>query len=331
MGNELVSIIIPVYNTEKYLKRCLDSVVSQTYQNIEIILVDDGSTDSSGAICDDYSNKDSKITVYHNDNRGVSEARNAGIDVAKGKYILFVDSDDSISLDTVDILRDNTSEFDIVMAGHNIYSSNYKAVYSWKPTNSSKETYSRDEALMRMFDYRSITNEKYTHGYIGYSVNKLFKKSIIDEYNIRFNNNISYNEDRLFVVSYLLNCRNLCIINSSTYYYYLNSDCATEKSKNIDISQFDKYYSEIKAFDLMLKMLRYDDKLYYLCMFESLKRSFKLYLKINKECLMQKKRVAKEVISRSNILIREDKLRYKYRLLVRSINLFTTVDLKRLI
>ena len=92
-----VSVIIPVYNVGKHIRRCLDSIIKQRYPNYEIILVDDGSTDESGKICDEYALHNNKIRVFHQENRGVSEARNKGLNVAKGKYIIFVDSDDEVT------------------------------------------------------------------------------------------------------------------------------------------------------------------------------------------------------------------------------------------
>lgn len=92
--NDLISIIVPVYNVEKYLNKCIDSIINQTYKNIEIILVDDGSTDNSGKICDEYLLRDSRIKVIHKNNGGLSSARNEGINISSGEYIGFVDSDD---------------------------------------------------------------------------------------------------------------------------------------------------------------------------------------------------------------------------------------------
>ena len=105
--SEKISIIIPVYNVEKYLRRCLNSIINQTYKDIEIILVDDGSTDNSGKICDEYKEKDNRIVVIHKENGGLSDARNAGIDIAKGKYIGFIDSDDFADIRMYEIIYNN--------------------------------------------------------------------------------------------------------------------------------------------------------------------------------------------------------------------------------
>ena len=100
----MVSVIVPVYNIEPYLRKCLDSVLGQTYRNLEILVIDDGSTDASGTICDEYKSSDSRIRVLHQINKGLSEARNSGIDIATGDYILFVDGDDWIESNTVECL-----------------------------------------------------------------------------------------------------------------------------------------------------------------------------------------------------------------------------------
>ena len=110
MENELVSIVVPVYKVENYLKECIDSILHQTYTNFELILVDDGSPDKCGEICDDYARTDNRIRVIHKANGGLSDARNAGIDIAKGKYITFVDSDDYISNEYLSVLFQAASE-----------------------------------------------------------------------------------------------------------------------------------------------------------------------------------------------------------------------------
>ena len=116
MKMEKISIIVPVYNVEKYLKTCLDSIINQTYQNLEIILVDDGSTDNSGEICEEYRKTDSRIILIHKENEGLSMARNFGLDIASGDYISFVDSDDFIARNMMEALYNRLLETQSDMA-----------------------------------------------------------------------------------------------------------------------------------------------------------------------------------------------------------------------
>ena len=118
---DLISVIVPIYNVEKYINRCIDSIIEQTYTNLEIILVDDGSTDNSGSICDEYAKKDNRIKVIHKENGGVSSARNVGLDTAIGQYITFVDSDDYIEKKYCEILLKTLKKqkADCVACGYN--------------------------------------------------------------------------------------------------------------------------------------------------------------------------------------------------------------------
>ena len=115
----LVSVIVPVFNVEKFLEKCVSSITNQTYKNLEILLVDDGSTDNSGTICDNFSKNDNRLKVFHKKNGGLSDARNYGIERATGSYIMFIDSDDWIENDTIELLLDKTIEekSDIVVFG----------------------------------------------------------------------------------------------------------------------------------------------------------------------------------------------------------------------
>ena len=114
--NDLISIIVPVYNVEKYLNKCIESIINQTYKNLEIILIDDGSTDNSGEICDEYRNKDKRIIVIHKKNGGLSDARNVGIDNANGKYISFIDSDDYVEENYIELLYNTINQYDADMS-----------------------------------------------------------------------------------------------------------------------------------------------------------------------------------------------------------------------
>ena len=133
--NDLISIIIPVYNVEKYLDRCLESVVSQTYTNLEIIIVDDGSTDSSSLLCDDLAKKDKRIKVFHKENGGLSDARNYGVSKSRGDYIFFVDSDDCISNKAIEILYDL-----LIKNSADIACSNYVKFSNEDPDYSFEDT-----------------------------------------------------------------------------------------------------------------------------------------------------------------------------------------------
>lgn len=143
----LVSVILPIYNVSLYLTKCIDSVIDQTYGNIEIILIDDGSTDSSGAICDSYLDKDNRILVFHTENRGLSAARNTGFSKASGEYILFIDSDDWIEPDTVEKLIHTAAEFDahLVDAGR-CFEYIGKSIHS-PVTDYSSQSFNADEIL----------------------------------------------------------------------------------------------------------------------------------------------------------------------------------------
>ena len=131
--NPLISVIIPIYNVEKYLARCVDSIVNQTYKNLEIILVDDGSPDRCPQMCDDYVEKDSRIKVVHKNNGGLSDARNTGIAVATGEYISFIDSDDWIDLETYDLVLEKMLATNSQIGAFNLKSvsdSNFKTEYN---------------------------------------------------------------------------------------------------------------------------------------------------------------------------------------------------------
>ena len=217
MEQELISVIVPIYNTEKYLKKCINSIINQTYKNIEIILIDDGSTDSSKEICDDFSKIDSRIVVIHKKNEGVSKARNIGLKVSNGKYIAFIDSDDCIEKKYLEALYKKMIEPEIDMTMISFINNNDKIMIN-------------EEFLLNCFTTEQ--NEEY----YGYIWGKLLKNNIIKENNIKFNENITYNEDRLFIVEYALKCNKVKIIKNGTYYKYnYNKDNGNSamKKKNL--------------------------------------------------------------------------------------------------
>lgn len=211
------SIIIPVYNVEGYLDRCMNSVVNQKFTDYEVILVDDGSTDNSGKMCDAYAERYDFVSVYHKENGGLSDARNYGLDRAAGEYILFVDSDDYISEDACDTLYSSAVEnnADIVI-GHSI-------VLRKSPQMEKFENIARDN-----FKYnKSYTGEEYLYGCLSGGAlsveawRSLYRKAFLIDNGLRFEKNITH-EDEEFTPRVLLKAKNV-VLSPISFYYYDNS------------------------------------------------------------------------------------------------------------
>ncbi|MDD3013606.1 MAG: glycosyltransferase [Candidatus Gastranaerophilales bacterium] len=219
--NDLVSIIIPVYNVEKYLTACLESVVNQDYKNVEVILVNDGSSDGSPEICDKYASKDNRIIVIHKGNSGVSSARNEALKVAKGKYVTFVDSDDLIRPNMIDRLVDDISTYsaDIAVCGTEIfYEKNYpdlNKLYS----NDKKYIYDGEDALKDLLYQKNITNA--LHG-------KLYKKSLFDDAN--FSEDLAIGEDLYINYQLFSVAKKIVRINDQLYLYLQREGSAINSS-----------------------------------------------------------------------------------------------------
>ena len=240
-----VSIIVPVYNAEKYLFRCVDSILNQTFKDFELLLIDDGSTDKSGEICDGYTEKDNRIRVFHKENGGVSSARNVGLNNAKGEWIAFVDADDMLFTYSLEFMIGKVSEkVDLVICGYNIYNEKGKETFSTaiKPRN---EYISLNDGIKIMFaDYY----------YNGYLFNKLFKYSIIQKNKLLFSENIYYNEDRLFCVKYILSLNQKIYYSSEPIYMYMQHADSAIFSLSKSFSY--KIISEFDAYIAMYKILR---------------------------------------------------------------------------
>lgn len=246
-----LSIIIPIYNSERYLPRCLDSILSQSFTNFELLLVDDGSTDRSGKICDEYAEKDCRIRVFHKENGGVSSARNLGLDEARGEWVCFVDSDDELQLNGLQVMVDGISdEVDMVMAGYHEHEDG-RLMIDTSILGMRGRIIDRNEALVLM--YPSMDKNEI---YMGYPWGKLFNKAIIKDYGLSFNEQIAIKEDTLFVVSYL--CRSekpVCFTSIPVYKYFKVS---TGAMGSLSVSFNPKYLS---SFDAVVEMNRLIQKL----------------------------------------------------------------------
>lgn len=248
-----VSIIIPVYNVEHYLCNTIDSVLSQTYKNIEIILVNDGSTDKSGEICDLYAERDSKVKCYHLENKGVSFARNYGMNKANGEFIMFVDSDDTIEVDTIyKVVRTLLSDdSDIALFGMKFeYIKNGICYKSVKKSIEKSMVLNSNNFSDSFFDL-------FSHNYLSSACNKIFKRKIVEENNIKFNPEISKFEDLLFSLELLKYCKSMSIL-PNPFYLYANRE-GISLSKKYEKGLFDKLYVVIDYLDKYTTFLGLED------------------------------------------------------------------------
>ena len=207
----MISVIVPVYNVEKYLHRCIDSILAQTYSDFELLLIDDGSKDSSGEICDEYAAKDFRVRVFHKENGGVSSARNIGLENAKGEWVTFCDADDYVTSDWLDSYREVMHEnVDLAIQGYYIIDKD-KTI---KKKLSQSIGYAVDEK-------RRLIAILMTQGVYGYLWVKLFRRQIIEDNHISFDTNSTFREDEQFFSKYLEYVTSFRCIDKENYYYSL--------------------------------------------------------------------------------------------------------------
>lgn len=216
-----ISVIVPVYNVEKYLRCCVDSILVQTFTDIEVLLVNDGSTDGSGAICDEYAQLDCRVRVFHKGNGGVSSARNLGLDEATGKWIMFVDSDDKVAPEICERLLEHAAEGCMPIC----------ACYKWKDDDLKRGYPEAEKSKYSVNEFMKI------RAWLLSPWGRLYEKEIIKKENLRFLENISYGEDRVFNYEYLQFVSEITVINTPFYYYRTLSNSL---SQGRYISEFEK-------------------------------------------------------------------------------------------
>jgi len=205
---DLISVIVPIYQVEDYLIECLDSIINQEYTNLEIILVDDGSKDKCPEICDDYELKDNRIKVIHKPNGGLSDARNAGLEIAKGKYICFVDSDDVLNKSFVSILYDNIKDTGADISICDFLSMKSMSEISDNNITNNFKLYTKEEILNEFYKKQSLR--------LVLAWNKLYKRKIWK--NIRYPKGKVHEDE--FVIHHILDNINKLVISDSKLYYY---------------------------------------------------------------------------------------------------------------
>ncbi len=315
---DLISIIVPIYNVEKYLNKCIESIVNQTYENIEIILIDDGSNDNSGIICDEYAKKDNRIIVVHKENGGVSSARNKGLKIAKGEWISFVDADDWIEQTFCQTLLNKVTQeqADIALCGYNRITDNRIEKIN---ANNQEVFLDSNEYLVKSLNPQT--------GF-GFCHMKLIKKEVLKS--ISFNERIEVGEDALFNIQLSTYIKKAVFLKQPLYNYRINNQSVVkrydenyankylksmkiieeyiwqeyneENEENIEIKQ--NYYNFV-AYHIMLIIVNY------------------CYHPDNKMCNAQRKNMLKEVINNDLFIIGLKKSNYNNISLTRKITLYT--------
>lgn len=216
----LVSVIVPVYNVEKYIDRCVNSIIQQSYENLEIILIDDGSSDNTASLCDELALSDDRITVFHNTNHGPSFSRNFGLEKSIGEYITFIDSDDWIENDYVEKLIQPYYQEDIELTICPYYM-DYPSYNLTIEADKRKLTQILNKDLSYLY-YLTMG-----------PCCKMYKKSIIDKFSIRFPYNIAFSEDRVFNYMYMENCHNYMYIDKVLYHYCHYKEGSLSQSRSM--------------------------------------------------------------------------------------------------
>lgn len=250
----ITSIIVPVYNVEKYLHKCINSVLNQTNGCFELILINDGSTDNSGTICDEYAQKDNRIRVKHIQNSGVSEARNIGIQTAIGEWLLFLDGDDTLEIDTIEIIKHNIMKYERI----DMIIGSFKYTYNHNIVTADNSSFIR-KGIEIVYEY-GLWKVKTRIG--SFTV----RKEIVENHNILFNTTTKYGEDVEFI--------NYCLVNSYkvkvTSEYFMNY-VVHDQSAIAKIS-FDRYH----VFESRLRTLKYIQQKFPKC--KKIESLYKEYL-----------------------------------------------------
>lgn len=246
MTMQKVSIIVPVYKVEKYLPKCIESILAQTYANWELLLIDDGSPDDSGILCDAYAAKDLRIRVFHKENGGVSSARNVGIVNASGVFLMFIDADDWIDARTIELCFAKSSDADLFRFG----------MQSLFKQGDAPSNVIRIDETLSLLDYRKLlVARKTVLGVCG----GLYKKSILSKNEIMFNESLAMGEDWLFNFQFLKYCNSICLVDKPLYTYnrFNENGCTNNYSLKKDRQMMDVACNILK--DDTVASSEYDD------------------------------------------------------------------------
>ena len=288
--NDLVSVIVPVYNTKKeLLDKCINSIINQTYSNIEVIIVDDGSEKEIAKVCDSYKEVDNRINVFHKINEGVSIARNYAIDNSKGKWILFVDSDDTIFSDAVEHMIENSLNMDIVLG-------KTKLSYEKESRGYKNITHIDDSNKELLFKSLFLSDESFCNA-IGIC-SKLINKDFIIINSIKFNKELHYGEDLLFNLEMFINTNSIVYVPYDIYEYYIGNPNSATFKYNPKLNEEQLKLIELLNYSFQSIVSKYHD--YYLdFLYYLLKKEldFQIFHKFNKNSYINKVKLLKKSVN----------------------------------
>lgn len=243
----MISVIVPVYNVEKYLPDCINSILGQTYSNFELLLVDDGSTDNSGRICDDYSKQDNRVRVFHKENRGVSSARNVGIKNARGEYITFVDADDYLQETLYSEIIEKMEGKDLLFFNFCVQNENGQKICKIKQDNVAQIVLN-PRNFMAFYKLRGgevVEDVLHDKSLAVYVWRALFSKKIITQYSLYFDERLKSGEDRVFLFSYLLHTDTIEYAENVFGYYHVIREGSLTAAKD-DVNYREGVYEQCR-------------------------------------------------------------------------------------
>ena len=239
----LVSVIVPIYNTQEFLPRCLDSILNQLYENIEIILVNDGSTDGSLSVCEKYARKDTRIQIASQPNQGIIAAKKTGIRICRGSYVMFVDSDDWIEPELAGVMVQAMRESDCSLVCTNVYMESEEGI-SEKRNAIPSGIYETGNIAKDLFYYKNMAR----YGILPYSVAKLYPREMLREILENISDEIHYAEDKAIVFSFVFRDIKVCFMDSMYYHYCVRNGSACQSENQnylVELTAFYKYAKKL--------------------------------------------------------------------------------------
>ena len=224
--NKKISVIVPVYNAQETIEKCINSILLQTYTNLEVIIVNDGSQDNSNEICEKIASTDKRIRYYSKNNTGVSDTRNFGLKESKGDYIAFVDSDDFLNKDMYEVMINEIQDSDILICNYSLFNKEYQKIEKKSFFNNS--SYSSLSEMIKNIDGNDMNR------YFNPPWNKLINRNLINKNLIRFDDNLSLGEDLIFNLTVMKDAKKIKTINKKLYNYMLTSNGLNQKKRNLD-------------------------------------------------------------------------------------------------